>query len=215
MSSLDVYCMSHFKDKKFYATMVEIGLTQDRKDFVPNGYHMDEKKYPKIAAKMVGRKDKALASSSQQETEVVEEEEEENVAKEENRINLSDDKIGAPGRSEPPLSGGHLTSLDADREVLHKRNVMTPRTLFSDDVVVERAQLLPPGPTFETWQVKRAKQSSLASGLEASSLLVAYDNVSTKLLALEERVQRMTKSNFTMQASLQQTWHTSLGRTTR
>ena len=36
------------------------------------------------------------------------------------------------------------------------------------------------------------------------SSLVANDSVSVKLLALEERIQRMTESNFTMQASLQQ-----------
>ena len=34
--------------------------------------------------------------------------------------------------------------------------------------------------------------------------MVADDSVSAKLLALEERVQRMTESNFSMQASLQQ-----------
>ena len=109
MSCLDVYSLLHFDYKEFYATMVEIGLTLDRKDFVPNGYHVDEENYPIVAAKMAGRKDKALASSSQQETEVVEEEEEENAAKEENRIDLNDDKIDAPGGSEPPLNGtSHL-----------------------------------------------------------------------------------------------------------
>ena len=75
MSSLDVYCLSHFENKESNATMVEIGLTLDRKDFVPNGYHVDEQKYPMTTAKMVGRKDKALASLSQQETEVAKEEE--------------------------------------------------------------------------------------------------------------------------------------------
>ena len=205
MSSLDVYCLSHFEDKEFYAAMVEIGLTLDCKDFLPNGYHMDEEKYPMTTAKMARKKGKALASSSQQETEVVEEEEEENVAEEENHINLNDNKINAPGRSEHPLSGEHLTFPDVDREVLlRKRNVMTPQTVFSDDVVVERVELLPPGPTVETRQAKRAKQSHPTSGMEASSLFVADDNVSAKLLALEERVQIMTESNFTMQASLQQ-----------
>ena len=185
--------------------MVEIGLTLDHKDFLPNGYHVDEEKYPKTAAKKAGKKDKALASSLQQETEVVEEEEAENVAKEENCIDLSDDEIGAPVGSEPPLSGAHLTFPDADREVLlHKKNVMTPWTLFSDNVVVERAELPPPSPTIETRLTKRAKQSRLASGTEASSSLVADDSISTKLLALEKWVQRMTKSNFTIQASLQQ-----------
>ena len=53
-------------------------------------------------------------------------------------MDLNDDEIGAPDGSEPPLSDAHLTSLDADREVLRRRNVMTLRTLFSDDAVVER-----------------------------------------------------------------------------
>ena len=203
MSSLDVYYLSHFEGKEFYATMVEIGLTLDCKDFVPNGYHVDEEKYLRTVAKTVGRKGKALASSSQQETKVVEEEEED-VAEEENHIDLSDNKIGTPDGSEPPLSGVHLTSPDAYREVLRKRNVMTPWTLFNDDAVVERAKLPPPSPTIETRQAKRAKQTRPTSGTEASSSLVADNSVSEKLLALEERVQRMTKSNFTMQASLQQ-----------
>ena len=63
MSSLHVYCLSHFEGKEFYATMMEIGLTLDRKDFVPNGYHMDEEKYPRTEAEIAERKGKALASS--------------------------------------------------------------------------------------------------------------------------------------------------------
>ena len=130
--------------------MVEIGLTLDHNDFLPNGYLVDEEKYPRTAAKLVGRKRKATASSSQQETEVVEDEEEENVSEEENCIDLSDDEIGPPGGRDPPLSGARLTSPDADREVLRRRTIMTPRTLFSDDAIVETAELLPPGPTVET-----------------------------------------------------------------
>ena len=158
MSFLDVHYLSHFKNKEFYATMMEIGLTLDCKDFVPNGYHVDEETYPKTTAKTVGRKGKALASSSKQEMEVVEEEKEENVAEEENCINLSDDEIGALGGSEPPLNGAHLTSLDVDREVLlRRRNVMIPQTLFNDDAVVERVELLPLDTTIETRQAKKVK----------------------------------------------------------
>ena len=81
---------------------------------------------------------------------------------------------------------------------------MTPRTLFSDDAMVERAELLPPGPTVETRQAKRAKQTCPPPRAEPSSSVVADDSISAKLLALEERVQRMIESNFSMQASLQQ-----------
>ena len=203
MNSLDVYCLLHFKDKQFYAAMVEMGLMLDRNDFLPNGYLVDEEKYPRTAAKSAGRKGKAVTSSSQQETEVMEDKED-NALEEDNRIDVSDDEIGPPGGSEPPHSGAHLTSPDADREVLRKRTVKTPRTLFGDDAMVERVELPPPGPIVETRQAKRAKQTSPPPSAEPSSSVVADDNVSAKLLALEERVQRMTESNFSMQASLQQ-----------
>ena len=183
--------------------MVEIGLTLDCNDFLSNGYLVDEEKYSRIAAKLAGRKEKAVASSLQQETEVVEDEEE-NVSEEDNCIDLSDDEIGPPGGRDPPLSGARLTSPDADGEVLHRRTVMTLRTLFGDDAIVERAEIPPPGLTIETRQAKRAKQTCPPPGTKASSSLVTNDNVSTKLLALEERVQRMIESNFSMQASLQQ-----------
>ena len=149
MSSLDVYCLSHFEDKQFYAAMVEIGLTLDRNDFLPNGHLVDEEKYPRTAAKSTRRKGKAAASSSQQETEVVEDEED-NASEEDNHIDVSDDEIGPPGGSEPLLSGARLTLPDADREVLRRRTIMTPRTLFGDDAMVERAKLPPPGPTIKT-----------------------------------------------------------------
>ena len=94
-----MYFLLHFEDKEFYARIVEIGLTLDCKDFVPNGYHVDEEKYPRTTAKMVRRKGKALVSLLQQEIEVVEKEEKD-AAKEENYIDLNDDDIGALGGSE-------------------------------------------------------------------------------------------------------------------
>ena len=132
------------------------------------------------------------------------EDDDDNVLVEDNRVDISDDEIGPPGGSKPPLSGARLTSADVDREVLRKRTIMTPRTLFGDDAMVERAELPPPGPTVETRQAKRAKQTCPQPGVVPSSLVVADDSVSPNLLALEERVQRMTESNFNMQASLQQ-----------
>ena len=203
MSFLDVYCLSHFEDKQFYTAMVEIGLTLDRNNFLPNGYLVDEEKYSRTAAKSAGRKGKVVASSSQQETEVMEDKEE-SVSEEDNCVDFSDNEIGPPGGRDPLLSGARLTSPDADREVLCRKTVITPRTLFGDNAMVERAELLPPGPTVETRQAKRAKQSRPPPSAEPSSSVVADDNVSAELLALEERVQRMTESNFSMQASLQQ-----------
>ena len=100
--------------------MVEIGLTLDRNDFLPNGYVVDEKKYSRTAAKSAGRKGKVVAYSLQQEIKVVEDEEE-NVSEEDNCIDISDNEIGPPGGRDPPLSGARLTSLDADREVLRRR----------------------------------------------------------------------------------------------
>ena len=187
MSSRDVYYLSHFGDKQFYVAMVEIGLTLDRNDFLPNGYLVDKEKYPRIAATLAGRKGKAAASSLQQEIETVEDKEE-NVLEEDNRIDLNDDEIGPPGGRDHPLSGASLTSPNVDRKVLRRRIVMTLRTLFGDDAVVERAELPPSGPTLETQQAKRAKQTHPPPSTEASSSLVANDSVSAKLLALEERV---------------------------
>ena len=64
MSSLDVYCLSYFEDKEFYARMVGVGLDLDRKNFVADGYYIDEEKYPRAAPKTLGRKGKAPTSSS-------------------------------------------------------------------------------------------------------------------------------------------------------
>ena len=83
--------------------MVELALTLDRKDFLADGYPMDEERYLRVPPKPAGKKKKALASSSQVEEETMEEEEHEDVAKEEdNAVNLSNDKIDALDGSEPP-----------------------------------------------------------------------------------------------------------------
>ena len=75
MNSLDVYCLSHFEDKQYYARMVKVALTLDRKDFLPDGYLVDEEVYPRVPYKPAGRKGKAPASSSQVEEETAEDEE--------------------------------------------------------------------------------------------------------------------------------------------
>ena len=110
MNSLDVYCLSHFEDKQYYARMVEVALTLDWKDFLANGYLVDKEVYPIVPPKPAGKKEKALASSSQVEEETVEEEEQEDLAKEEdNAINLSDDEIDALRGSEPPPRPEHIS----------------------------------------------------------------------------------------------------------
>ena len=75
MNSLDVYCLFHFEDKQYYARMVEVALTLDRKDFFPDGYLVDEELYPRVPPKPAGKKGKAPASSSQVEEEIVDNEE--------------------------------------------------------------------------------------------------------------------------------------------
>ena len=64
MNSLNVYCLSHFEDKQYYARMVEVALTLNRKDFLPDGYPVDEELYPRVPPKPAEKKGKAPASSS-------------------------------------------------------------------------------------------------------------------------------------------------------
>ena len=140
MNSLDVYCFSHIEDKQYYVQMVEVALTLDRKDFLADGYPVDEEVYPRVPPKLAGKKEKALASFSQVEEETMEEEEQEDVAEEENNVvNLSYDEIGAPSGSEPPLTGVHLTLPDVYVDILIcRRNIMALQSLFGDDACVER-----------------------------------------------------------------------------
>ena len=206
MNSLDVYCLFHFEDKQYYARMVEVALTLDRKDFLPDGYPVDEEVYPRVPPKPAGRKGKAPASSSQMEEETAEDEEQDDdVEEDDDTLNLSHDEIGAPGGSEPPLTGAHLTSPDAVVDVLiRRRNVMTPRTLFDEDASVERPQPATSRPTVETRQAKRQKQSRPSSAPVVSSLQEPEDSVSAHLHSLEERFQKMDDSNRILQASMQQ-----------
>ena len=78
---------------------------------------------------------------------------------------------------------------------------MSPRVLFSNNAAVERQEPPPLGPTIKTWQAKKAKQNCPTPAAEASTS-TAKDSVLAKLLALEERFERMTESNLNMQASL-------------
>ena len=133
MGFFDVYCLSCFEDKHYYVRMVKVGLILDRKDFIKDGYLVNEEQYPRGVAKAARKKGKASASMSQREVEAIEEKEEEYVLKEEdNTVNLSDDKIRPEGGDWSPLTEAHLTSLDVDMDVLICwRNVMTPWSLFA------------------------------------------------------------------------------------
>ena len=75
MNSLDVYCLSHFEDKQYYARMVKVALTLSRKDFLADGYPVDEEVYLRVLPKPAGKKGKAPASSSQVEEETIDDEE--------------------------------------------------------------------------------------------------------------------------------------------
>ena len=206
MNSLDGYCLSHFEDKQYNADMVKVALTLDWKDFLADGYLVDKDVYPRVPPKPAGRKEKAPASSSQVEEETMDDEEqEEDVEEDDGAINLNDDEIGAPGGSEPPLTGAHLTSPDVDVDILIRpRNVMTPRGLFDDDASVGRPQPATARPTVETRQAKKQKQSHPSSAPVVSSSHAPKDSVSTYLHSLEERLQKMDDSNCILQASMQQ-----------
>ena len=208
MNSLDVYCLSHFEDKQYYARMVKVALTLDWKDFLPDGYPVDKEVYPRVPPKPAGRKGKAPASSLWVEEETAEDEEQDDDAdakEDDDAVNFSDDEIGAPGGSEPPLTRAHLMSLDADVDVLiRRRNVMMPRTLFNDDASVERPQPATSCPTVETLQAKRQKQSRPSSAPVVSSSYDPEDSVLAHLHSLEERFQKMDNSNRILQASMQQ-----------
>ena len=92
--------------------MVEVALVFDQKDFLADGYLVAEEEYPRIPSNAGRKKEKDPASSSQCEEEIVEEEENKHIAKDGNNdVNLSNDKIGAPGGSDPPLIKAHFTSL--------------------------------------------------------------------------------------------------------
>ena len=42
ISCFDVYFLSHFKGKQYFARMVKVDLTLDHKDFVVDKYLVDE-----------------------------------------------------------------------------------------------------------------------------------------------------------------------------
>ena len=184
MSNLDVYCVSHFDKKQLFAHMGELGLILDPKDFATNGYQVDERQHPRTAPKASGRKGKAVVPSEDESKEDEEQEEEdlggvgtsqgESV---DNAISVSDDDEDTPSREyELPLSGAQLTSPIADVDALvRKRNVITPRTLFMEEPVVEAIEPPSSGPAVETRQAKRARQSRVDSVAAPSSSSVGKD----------------------------------------
>ena len=76
MNNLDVYCVSHFDKKQFFAHMGELGLTLDPKDFATNSYQVDKRQHPRTASKASGRKGKAVVPSEDKSEEDEEQEEE-------------------------------------------------------------------------------------------------------------------------------------------
>ena len=106
---------------------------------------------PQVQQRFVGRKEKALVLIIEPEggRMAIEEEEEEQECvgndfhggrEGDNTIDLIDQDENYEGGSQPHLTNVHLTSLELNIKDLNcKRNVMTPRTFFSDDVVVKKA----------------------------------------------------------------------------
>ena len=214
MSNLDVYCVSHFDEKQFFAHMGELGLSFDPKDFATNGYQMDERQHPRTAPKASRKKGKAVAPSEDKSEEDEEQEEEDLVgarasqgASADNATSVSDDDEDTPSREEElPLNGAQLTSLIADVEALvRRRNVIAPRTLFVEDAAVEAVEPPPSGAAVETRLAKKARQSRAGSVPAPSSSSVGEDMQSSMIHHLEERLDKMNQSNLETLTQLQQT----------
>ena len=143
MSNVDVYCILHYDEKQVFAYMGELGLTLDLKDFATNMYQVDKREHPSTMSIASGRKGKAVIPSEDEE--VDEEKKKDHVgagtsqgAKDDNVVNLSNDKEYIPaGGDEPLLIGAQLTFVVVDVEALvRRRNVIAPRTLFVEEPVV-------------------------------------------------------------------------------
>ena len=192
-----MYGISHFNSKSIFAHIGEFGLRSDRKDFATNSYALDEEQHRRTASKAGGRK----------------EEEEENVAacgtswgtNDDPFINLSNDEDNdRAGGSEAPLTGAQLTSPVVDVEVLvRKRNVITPRSLFIDDPVVQRVDPTSPRSPMETRRAKKARQSCAGFVVGASSSATTKDSQSLRMQSLEQRLDKLTESSLQMQIVLQ------------
>ena len=188
MSTLDVYCVSHFDEKQLFAHMGKLGLMLDPKDFATNGYQVDERLHPRTASKASRRKGKAVVPS-EDESEEDEEHKEEDLASTgtsqgasaDNAASVSDDDEDIPSREdEPPLSGAQLTSPIADVDALvRRRNVIAPRTLFVEEPVVKATEPPSSGPAVETRMAKRARQSRAGSVAAPSSSSAGEDLQST------------------------------------
>ena len=224
MSNLDVYRVSHFDEKQFFAHMGELGLTLDPKDFATNGYQMDKRQHPRVASRASRRKGKVIVPS-EDESEEDEEHEEEDLAgvgtsqgvSANNAVSVSDDDEDIPSRGdEPPLSGAQLTSPIADVDVLvWRRNVIAPRTLFVEEPDVEVAE--PPSfrPAVETRMAKRARQSRASSVAPPSLSSAGEDLQASRIHHLEERLDKMNQSNLEMQAQRSRPWPTKRESRTR
>ena len=155
---------------------------------------MDERQHPRTAPKASGRKEKAVAPS-EDESEEDEEQEEDDLAgagtsqgaSADNAISVCNDNKDTPSREdELPLSGAQLTSPIADVDALVRRkNVITPRTLFVEEPIVEAAEPPPSGLAMETRLAKRARQSRAASVAAPSSSSAGEDLQSSRIHHLE------------------------------
>ena len=150
--------------------MDELGLRLERKDFATNRYAVDEERHPKIVLKAIGRKGKVMVGASQREKEEEEEKEEEKHhasgesskgANDDNPVNLSDHNNDASAsRSQPPLTRALLTSVVVNAQgLVWGKNVMTPKSLFIEEPVIERAEIPSSRPAVETKMAKKARKS--------------------------------------------------------
>ena len=201
-----MYYISHFDEKQLFAHMGELGLTLDPKDFATNGYQVDERQHPRIASKASGRKEKAIVPSEDEEEDEEQEEEDptgtatSQGAEVDNVVSLSDDEEDIPtGGDKPPLSGAQLTSPIVDVEALvRRRNVIAPRTLFVEELVIKAAEPPSSRPAMETRMAKIARQSRAGSVAGPSSSFANDELHTSRIHHLEERLDKMNQLNLEM-----------------
>ena len=138
--------------------MDKLGLMLDKRNFAPNKYRLDKEQYPRNATKLVARKEKALVLFGELELDLEAFDDNKEEDKDEwhvnddflegsdvdNLVNYTDEDDILEKGKERPFTRMHLTLSNVDVEALICRmNVITTRTLFIKEVVVEGSNLCP------------------------------------------------------------------------
>ena len=123
-----------------------------------------------------------------------------------NLVDLSnDDNDASIDASKARFTEMQLTLPVVDAEVLVcTRTIMTLRSLFTDEPLVEKVDPPPSGSIVETKMVKKARQSCDGCGVRASFLSIGEDIHLARMQTLEENLDKLNQSNLKMQTALQQ-----------